>query len=347
MSGKIGGYQKKTTIRDIASMVGLSHTTVSRVLNGDPSVREKTRERVLSVVNTTGFTPNPLAQALSRSRSNVIGLMLSDISNPFYNEIIRGVEDEATRRGFRIMLHSTSVVLHERADSLNYLLGSGVDGFIVLSAHAHDPLIEMLVRNDVPTVLVHRPMTRSVCSTVSCNQRTLVEMLVRHLHALGRRRIALITGSKHNVTAAERLAAYQQLMRELELPIRDEYVYSGRCYRANGMEAAEQFLTLAEPPDAILASNDAVALGVMEMAQRKGLDVPGDVSVVGSDNADYLPNDLLGLTTVDIRKYEMGTMGAQIFIDMLEKKRQGYLHKVELEPTLVVRRSCGAGHARP
>lgn len=340
---KASAPQKKTTIRDIASMVGLSHTTVSRVLNGDVNVRQETRERVLKAVNSVGFTPNPLAQALSRSRSKLIGLMLSDISNPFYNEIIRGVEDEATRRGFRIVLHSTSAVLPEHEDSVGYLMGSGVDGFIVLSAHMHDPLVEALVRNEIPTVLVNRPMARNVCSSVTCNQGMLTELVIRHLHTIGRRRIALINASRHNFIAAERLRVYQQLLKEFDLPFREEYVYSGRCFQQNGVEAAEQFFALPEPPDAIFASNDAVALGAMDVVFRNGLEIPRDVSIVGSDNAEFSSNPLLALTTVDIRKYEMGTMGAQIFIDTLERKRQGYLHRVELEPTLIVRRSCGAG----
>lgn len=334
--------QKKPTIRDIAAMVGLSHTTVSRVLNGEANVRQETRDKVMSAVNSVGFTPNPMAQALSRSRSNLIGLMLSDISNPFYNEIIRGVEDEATRRGFRIMLHSTAAILNEQEDSLGYLLGSGVDGFIVLSARMNDTLVEALVRSEIPTVLVHRGMANSVCSSVTCNQGRLTELVLRHLHGLGRRRIALVNASRHNIIATERLRVYQQLLKEFDLPYREEYVYFGRCFQRNGVEAAEQFFALPEPPDAIFASNDAVALGVMDVVFRAGLEVPKDVSIVGSDNAEFSSNPLLALTTVETRKYEMGTMGAQIFIDALERKRQGYLHKVELEPALIVRRSCGA-----
>ena len=334
---------KKATLRDIASMTGLSHTTVSRVLNGDANVREKTRERVLNVVNQVGYVPNPLAQALSRNRSNLIGLMVSDISNPFYNEIIRGMEDEAIRRGFRIVLHSISAVMDEQEDSLGFLMGSGVDGFIILSAHMQDSLVEGLVRNEIPTVLVHRAMARNICSTVTCNQGKIVDLLFRHLHSLGRRRIAMINARSHNFVAVERSRVYREMLKEFGLPYREEYHYNGRCFQKNGIEATEQFLALPEPPDAIIASNDAVALGAMETLSQAGLRVPHDVSVVGSDNAEYSSSPLLGLTTVDIRKYEMGVMGAQIFIDTLEKKRQGYLHKVELEPELIIRRSCGAG----
>lgn len=334
--------QKKATIRDIALMAGLSHTTVSRVLNGDAGVREKTRERVLQVVNQVGFKPNPMARALSSSRSNLIGLVLSDITNPFYNEIIRGVEDEATRRGFRMVLHSTSAVLHGQEDSVGYLLGSGVDGFVVLSAHMHDPLVEALVQNEVPTVLVHRGMARNICSSVTCNQYTMVEQVMRHLYALGRRRIAIITGSKYNSTATDRLRAYQEMLKDFGLPFKEEYVYSGRCFRENGVEATQQFLSLSERPDAIFASSDTVALGVIDVALGAGLDLPREMSIIGSDDADFSSNQLFSLTSVNIRKYEMGTMGAQIFIDTLEKGRHGYLHKVALEPELVVRRSCGS-----
>ena len=342
MNIKASTYSKKTTIRDIAAMVGISHTTVSRVLNGDMRVRQATRDKVLDVVNNVGFMPNPMAQALSRNRSNLIGLLLSDISNPFYNEFIRGVEDEATRRGFRLVLHSISAVLHEQKDSINYLLGSGVDGFIVLSAHMHDPLVEALVHNEVPTVLVSRATERSICSSVTCNQGMLTDLALRHLYMLGRRRIALINASHHNFIAAERLRVYQQVLKAFDLPFREEYVYFGRCFQQNGVEAAEQFLALPEPPDAIFASNDFVALGVMDAVFRAGLEIPRDISLVGSDNAGFSSNPLLSITTVDIRKYEMGVMGAQIFIDTLEKKRQGYMHKVELEPALIVRRSCGS-----
>lgn len=334
-------YPKKMTLRDIAAMAGLSHTTISRVLNGDTHVSQQTREKVLELVNKVGFKPNPVAKALSSSRSRLIGLVLSDIANPFYNDIIRGVEDEATRRGYRIVLHSTSSLMPEHEDFLGFLLGSGVDGFVVLSAHLYDPLVEALVHNSIPTVLVHRTMARDICSNVSCNQALSTEAMLRHLYSLGRRRIALISGSRYNSTSVERMKAYQQTLKDLGLPYREDYTYQGRCFRENGVEAAECFFALPEPPDAVFASNDIVALGVMDVAFRAGLEIPRDISIVGGDDADFSSNQLLSLSSVNIRKYEMGTVGAQICIDTLERERLGYIHKVNLDPFLVIRRSCG------
>jgi LacI family transcriptional regulator len=333
---------KKATIRDIASMTSFSHTTVSRVLNGNANVRESTREQVLDAINKMGFTPNPMAKALSRSRTNQIGLVVSDISNSFYLDIIRGVEDELTRRGLRLVLHSTSALLHQQ-NNFDFLLGAGIDGFIVLSAHINDPMVETLAQNAIPTVLVHRSTAGRIFSTVSCNQTTLTRTVMHHLHRLGRRRIAIITGSRYNSTADERHRAYRESLKDFGLSYQEGYTYFGRCFRENGIEATRQFLSLSAPPDAIFASSDTVALGVMDVLFEAGMSIPRDISVVGSDNAEFAANQFIGLTSVDLRKREMGSMGAEILLDTLEKKRQGCLHDVKLEPVLVVRRSCGAG----
>ncbi len=321
-------------------MAGVSHMTVSRVLNDDSRVSSETRARVLSVVRAHNFTPNPKARAFSSNKSRIIGLLVSDISNPFYAELARGMEEKAHEYDYNIMFCSELSVDKEQ-EALNFLLKAGVDGLVFASVRLNDSRIERLIKESFPLVLVNRELPGHACDHVVCNNRKGARILMKHLFGLGYQRIAIITGSSDLSTGLQRLEGYHSSLREKGIAIKADYIVQGAFDRETGYNGTRRFINLDERPQAIFAGNDYIAMGVLDALDEAGLTVPGDIAVVGFDNTHFAAHRRINLTTVSQRQYEMGAIGVDILIHSIEQAKTDYQHHVVLEPLLIIRESCG------
>jgi len=333
--------KKRLTLRDIGKMAKVSHTTVSRTLNNDPRVRDETKRRILDLVNKLDYRSDARARTFALKKSNLIGLVVSDISNPFYAELARGIEDKAHDQGYNVIFCSTENK-HERLETyVNLMRDVRVDGFIFSSSRLHEPAVEKLIEERFPVVLVNRKLRGESFNYVVLNNSLGAYKITEHLINLGYRKIAIITGTSNLSTGLDRLKGYQQGLRDHGIPPNQDYIIQGPFARETGYEGAKRLLLLEDRPEAIFGGNDYIAMGVIDAVEELGLHIPEDVALVGFDDTEFASNRRINLTTVSQRKYEMGNLGVQILIDYIEREETDYIHKVILEPRLIIRESCG------
>lgn len=333
---------KKLTIREIAQQANVSHTTVSRVLNDNPNVRPETRDRVLAVVRAHNFVPNPRARAFSSNKSRIIGLLINDISNPFFAELARGMEDKAFEHKYYVIICSTDEKLKKRQDYLQFLMRAGVDGLAFASVKENDRNTEKLKSGTLPVIMVNQVTRGGDFSHVVCDNRKGIRMLVDHLVGLGHSKIGIVCGPDDIYTGRERMEGYIDALKAHNLSINDRFVFRAEFSIETGYQGAKKILAdEADRPEAIIAGNDNIARGVLDAIRDEGLHVPKDVAVVGFDNSKFAGHSRVLLTTIDQKKYQMGSITAELLINMIEKGSSDYTHRVVVEPNLVIRESCG------
>jgi len=338
--------KKRVTLRDIAKVAGVSPMTVSRALNRSSKVRAETRKRILSIAGDLDFQPDLRMRELSSGRTKLLGLLVSDIRNPFYAELARGIEDKALESGYNVIYCSTDTNPSRTGDYTNLLLKAGVDGLIFASARLNEPTVKKLIAEKFPLVLVNRKMRGENYNYVVCNNYIGAREITEHLISTGYRKIAIITGSANLSTGTDRLRGYQQALKDSGIPFRKEYVYQGPFIKETGYQGTRQLLSLKNRPEAIFAGNDYIAMGVIRAIGEARLEIPEDIALVGFDDTDFAANFQPKLTTVSQRKYEMGNLGVKTLIDFIEREQTDYIHKIVLEPRLIIRDSCGAGSNR-
>lgn len=333
--------QKRVTIRDIAKMAKVSHMTVSRALNNDPRIREETKKRILELVDKLNYRPDARARTFVSKKSNLIGLVVSDISNPFYAELARGIEDKAHEEGYNVIFCSTDNKPERMETYVHLMMDAGVDAFIFASTRIREPVVEKLIDERFPLVLVNRRLRGEAYNYVVLNNIRGAYEITEHLINLGYRRIAIITGTSNMSTGLDRLKGYQQALKDSRIEFSENYAIQGPFTRGTGYEGTKHLLTMKNRPEAIFGGNDYIAMGVIDAVEELGLHIPEDIALVGFDDTEFASNQRIRLTTVSQRKYEMGNLGVQILIDYIERKETDYTHKIILEPRLIIRESCG------
>ena len=332
---------KKLTIRDIARMAKVSHTTVSRVLNHDPRVKEETKERISRIVEKYDFKPDPRARSLAMKRSKLIGLLVPDIRNPFYAEMARGIEDKANQEGYNVIFSSADGKLERIEAYVNLLMKAGVDGFIFATARHREPVIEKLIKKRFPLVLVSRKLKGEAFNYVVFDNYKGAYDITKHLIGLGYTKIAIIIGPSNLSTAFDRLKGYQRALKDHNIPLIQDYIIQGSFQKKVGYEGAKRLFRMENRPEAIFGGSDYIAMGVIDAVAELGLRIPEDIGLVGFDDTEFASNKKINLTTVSQGKYRMGHLGVQILIDNIENKGGDYTHKVILEPQIIIRESCG------
>jgi len=328
-------------MREIAKIAGVSHMTVSRALYNDPRIREETKKRILDLADKLNYRPVARARPFASRKSNLIGLVVSDISNPFCAELARGIEDKAHEEGYNVIFCSTDNKPERMESYVHLMMDAGVDAFIFASTRLREPVVEKLIDERFPLVLVNRKLRGETCNYVVLNNMKGAYEITEHLINLGYRKIAIITGPSNFFTGLERLKGYQQALKDHGIEFDDNYVIQGYFTREMGYKGTKELLTMEERPEAIFAGNDYVAMGVIDAVEELGLRIPEEIALVGFDDTAFASNQRIRLTTVSQRTYEMGNLGVQILIDYIERKETDYTHRVVLEPRLVIRESCG------
>lgn len=310
------------TLRDLARQVGVHPSTVSRVLSGDPAARlsQATRARILHLAAATGYRPNRLARSLKIQRTHILGMLIPDITNPFFSGLLRAVEDAAGAAGYNVILCNTDDSGARFEQHLRVLVEGHLDGLLIATARRSDPPIDGLRARGMPYVLVNRRRDDPDDSWVVSDDRHGVRLAVAHLASLGHRRIAHIAGVAGISTAAARQAAFREAMAEHGLPVDERLVVGdGGFTEAAGERGMARLLTVlaARRPTALFAANDLAALGAIAAARAAGLRVPEDLSVVGYNDIPLARQIEPRLTTVRVPLYEMGRLAAETLIRRL------------------------------
>lgn len=330
----------KITIRDIARMTELSIATVSRVLNDKPDVSEQARQKVLDIIREHNYNPNSIARGLALSRTDSIGLILPDITNPFFPEMARGVESKAKDLGYSVILADIKNDNSALIDTVNFLRTKQVDGIIIVQwSNAFSAELDQIVKeSELPIVAIDREQGTSYvnfdnyasgCMAVSC--------LLEH----GHRKIAHITGDLRTLSAQKRLEGYRDCLAEQGISINDAWIVEGDYTLEGGCRAMKRLLALEDRPSAVFAANDMEAIGAFDAISFAGLSVPEDISVIGHDDISFASIVRPKLTTVSVPRYELGVACVEALHTMLDKKK-GNPEICNLTAHLSIRDSVGS-----
>ena len=325
------------TIKDVARVAGVSPSTVSRALNDSPLIREETKARIRRIAQELGYERNELARGLVKGASGAIGLVIPDITNPFFAEVTRGVGEVAHARGYGVILCNTEEDPDRERSYIRLLRRKRVDGLILTSVTAEDPYLKALARSKTPFVLVSRACQLVPAPYVGVDDRLGGRLAVEHLVELGHRRIGFIGGPADVQSSLDRLAAFEAVLTEHGIPVREEWISFSDFTQRAGYRAGKELLRRKVRPSAVFAANDVVALGVLQAADELGLRVPEDLSVLGYDDISYAGLPRIELTTVAQPSFEMGKIAAEWLLSVLEGGPRR-LYRL-LTPKLVVRRT--------
>lgn len=334
---------RKATIDDVAEQAGVSISTVSRVLNRRDRVHPGTRARVEAVINALRYRPNALARGLALKRCQTIGLLAPNITDPFFVEMVRGVEQAAAGAGYGLLI-ARQHHLTEQQQYLGLFTHGCVDGLVLVAIGIRRQYLDSLLEERLPFAVIQQDLGMSAPTFITDNYtgaRAMGEHLIEH----GFRRIAFIAGSDDTPDSADRLRGLGDALRDHGRSMADTLLARGDFSHASGYRAAAQLLDLPQPPDAIFAANDQMAVAAIEVARDRGLRIPEQLAVVGFDDTDLARFITPRLTTVRQPLRDMGRLATEAVIEALERRVEP--RRTLMPTTLVVRESCGcAGPGR-
>ncbi len=329
------------TIRDVARAAGVSIATVSRVYNNQGLVNSGTVERILKVATELDYWPNPAAQSLTTRRTHTFGVLLPDLFGEFYSEIIRGIDLVSHHNGYQILLSSSCSNLEDVIMASRAMLGR-IDGVIMMAPDERSIETAIRVRRRVPVVLLNPCGEIEGCHSVAVDNIHGAEAAVTHLISLGHRNIAMVAGPEGNVDAADRRRGYFRALTEAGLDPDEALVVPGDFRELTGFKAGSAILGHSPRPTAVFAANDSMAIGLLASLREGGLDVPGDISVVGFDDVTLAGYMNPALTTVHVDASGLGGRAVEMMLDVLASDTEDSPHRVVLPTTLKIRQSCGA-----
>jgi LacI family transcriptional regulator len=344
------GTEPRVTIRQLARLSGVSVGTVSRALNGYADVSPATRETIMRLAEELDYTPQAAARTLVTQRSHVIGVVLEtgeghpDVQHPFFHEVLAGLKERVGAAGSDLLLFASE---HpgNGFGSHTYLKRARhhhVDGVVLMGVDAESAEVGRLARSELPCVGVDLELDGPRAGFVISDNAVGAALAVRHLHELGHRRIATVTGLMSSRPGVDRLRGYRDELKRLDLAFRDEYVAYGDFYVDSGRAAITRLLALDEPPTAVFAASDLMAIGAIAAAREAGVAVPEDLSVVGFDDIQLAPQVQPPLTTVRQDKAGLGRAAGDALLARVAGDGQAAVETV-LPVALVVRGSTGPG----
>jgi LacI family transcriptional regulator len=327
-------------MKEIARLAGVSLGTVSHVLNDTVRVREPLRKRVLEAVQQVGYQPSQLARALRRDRTNIIAMIIPDITNPFFPAVVRGAEDQAFSNGFRLILCNTDNDHSKELVHLNELRTYLPAGLIVIPSNFSDltAKAESYRRTGTGVVCIDRLPKNWGGDSVTADNEAGARDATRHLIKMGHIRLAMITGPLHLTNSKERLNGFKRAMQEAKLPLGPEYIQETTFDKQGGYSKALILLRHIPRPTAIFAGNDMIALGALRAIREAGLRCPADVSLMGFDDLDLAETTNPSLSSVSQSGYQLGATAASILVGRIQGDDSPAKHVV-LKTSLNVRDS--------
>jgi len=326
------------TIKDIARHSGVSVSTVSRVLNKKPDVNTDTETRVNSAIKKLGYSPSSVARGLVLQRSNAIGFVVPDITNPNFPELARGVVEKARQLGYSVIFFDTNHDNKVEKEALKLLRSKQVDGIIVSFSEANQDEFIKLKEDQFPAVQIYRKSPKSVISTIAIDNVDSAYSAVKYLIEMGHRRIGHITTGISTLSGAERLEGYKKAFTEAELEYRKEWIFSGSHCADTGYEGMKVLLNQKNHVTALFASHDLMAVGAYEAVFEKGLSIPGDISIIGHDNIEISRLVHPKLTTLDTFKNKLGQAGVELLIEEIAENSR-INREIVFKTELIVRDS--------
>jgi DNA-binding LacI/PurR family transcriptional regulator len=347
----VSDTKHRLTIYEIAKLAGVSHSTVSRVLNNHPNVKPVVRERVQQIMDQHKFVPHMAARTLATNRTRTICLFIPHsaeavFNSAFFSVTFQGITETCAEKGYFVVMTAVPRTMDQNF-MLSALRGQKFDGIILTGNDIDDPFLPVLIKEDLPLVRVGTHPYLDQLSWVDGTNREGTYAAVTHLIGLGHQRIATITGPLQDGGALGRRDGYKQALLESGIAVNSEYIREGDWSQESGYRQMLDLLVCSPRPTAVFAASDMMAMGAMYALNEQGLSVPSDMAMVGFDNLPQAAFTNPPLTTVDSPRYQIGAAAAELLIAHIEQKEHKAQHIVFPTP-LVVRRSCGAyGGAGP
>jgi len=327
-------------MREVAEQAGVSVTTVSHVINNSRPVNPETKARVEQAMQVLGYQPNVLARSLRRGKSHTIGVILPDNANPYFAEVVRGIEDTSFSLGYSVMLCNSDNDLEKEHLYTNVLIEKQVDGIIFVAAGLSEENINHVQKRGVPSVLVDRQVPGVEIDSVFADNQAGGFLAVNHLVGLGHTAIACITGPRGVRSSSERIGGYRQALEAAGNHPDPAWVVEGDFQVQSGYAGAEQLLKLKNTPSAIFACNDLMAIGAYRYAQEKQLRIPQDISIIGFDDIRLAEFANPPLTTIRQSKAKMGAQAAELLLGRIANGNQSF--RQEIIPVQLVERASTA-----
>lgn len=299
----------------VAKQAGVSPATVSRVLNGTAPVSPEKAERVRQAVEALGFVPNTNAQALAGWKSGLFGLIISDITNPYFPDLVKAFEDVALEYGRDVLIADTNYDPHRMAACVTRMLQRQVDGIAIMTSELDESAVRLLEQRSIPTVFMDTGKLDKKINVVRVDYAAGVNMAVAHLLELGHRKIGFIAGPPSLPSANLRLRAFRQAMKAQGLNSPAEWLYKGDHRVSGGIQAVNQLLKNKQRPSALVCSNDLTAIGVMEGLTDAGIRVPEEFSIVGFDDIEISSYIKPGLTTLRVPRSQLASAAFRMLLE--------------------------------
>ncbi|MGB9591044.1 MAG: LacI family DNA-binding transcriptional regulator [Candidatus Kryptoniota bacterium] len=331
----------RITIKDVANLAGVSKTTVSHVLNQTRFVQEDTRARVLKAIEELGYRPSSIARSLVSKRTKTVGLLISDVGNPFYPDVILGVEEVALANDYSIFLCNTNYDLQRAFKYINTIIDKSVDGVLFMSSSMTLEMVEEVVQHQIRAVVLDWGAMKleEMASTITINFDVGIQQAIRHLVEMGHRNIAHVSGPLNLWTAQVRRDAFLRALKSNGLDWENAVIIEGDLRIEGGRKALEQIMGLNPRPTAVFTANDLMALGIIWAARNYHLNLPDDLSVVGLDDIDLSSKVTPSLSTVAMPRNEIGKMAMRMLLDLIEAGDSGVKQKVSVDTAFVLRQS--------
>lgn len=330
------------TIKDVAEKAGVSPSTVSRVISKSPRISKETTERINSIMDELGYYPNAIARSLAKNRTGTIGVIMPTTSeeiflNPFFPEALRGIAKAAAKSNYDLLLSTNSEKDEELKVIQNLIRSSKVDGIILMSSKLDDESIEYLCSIEFPFSLIGTPNTHvSKTNHVDNDNFQAAYELTKHLIEADRRKIAMIAGDERLTVTKNRVNGYKKALKESGLSFNQDLLFTGSFDEKTGALYGEIIASLKERPDAVLATDDLVAIGALRTFQKLGIRVPEDIALASFNNSILARYSEISLTSVDINSATLGKEAMELVVDAIENGVKG--NKV-ITPYTIFKRS--------
>ncbi len=330
---------RRITMADVAARAGVSKATVSHVINETRFVEEATKNRVREAIDALGYRPNVAARSLTTQRTRIIGLIISDVTNTFFGELTRGIEDSLFANGYSLMLCNTNEVLEREEYYIDILLRQGVDGIIAAAASQDWDALNEAAKLNIPIVMLDRTFENADSPYVGVNNSQGAYLGTRHLIERGYRDIGILSGFQRLSTMRERLEGFEQALAEAELPLRADWRIDSPLTIEDGKRAMQQLMGQAERPGAVFISNNLLSLGALMGLREMELVCPNDIAIVGFDDHPWAQVSDPPLTVVRQPTYAIGETAAQKVLQALNDG-DGEVSSALFDCQLVMRQSC-------
>ena len=339
---------ERLDIRTVASRAKVSIATVSRTINGVASVDPVLSARVWKAIRELNYMPNTQARALVSGRSHLLGVIVSDITNPFFPELIQGFEDAAVEAGYEILIGSTNYDTRRVEACVRRFIQRKVDGVAIMTFGIEQPLLDQLAARDIPLVFVDVGTERPLTSTLKVDYARGIRQAVQHLAVLGHREFGFISGPRGLHSADERAKAFHQSVREIGVTPAPQWIIEGDHRMEGGRDAMIRLMQLDQLPTALLCSNDMTAIGVLHTALDRGLRIPDDLSIVGFDDVHLAEYIFPPLTTVQMSRRDLSRSAVQALHASLTTLRDSQEPQhYDITTQLIVRKSTSLPRSAP